>query len=285
MIFISTNSYKEHSLAVDKFLIPKIALSSRFSLEAQNLIRFAKEHDFDGIEYSIQSETSTSLRAEIKNMESLARSGLEIRYHMPFKKIELAHNDLEHTQESVKHFKECLDVIHHLDGRFVITHLCLGYRLALDKMKYEHAAKFLGQIVNYAAQKNISVCLENLTFGFTNTPSVFLDLLKSTGACATVDIGHLVSSPVVTEGIITASDYITELAPYIVTAHVYDKEVYDKATNKAVHIAPQDKETMMIRLKKLLQSNCNWWLIELGDADEILRTASFARAAYAGANI
>lgn len=265
--------------------MPKIALSSRYSLEAQNLIRFASDHDFDGIEYSIQSETSTSLQAEIKNMEVLASSGLEIRYHMPFKKIELAHNDLQHTQESVRYFKECLDVIHHMGGRFVITHLCLGYRFDLDKMKYEHAAKFLGQVVNYAAQKNISLCLENLTFGFTNTPSVFLDLIKSTGAHATIDIGHLASSPVVTEGIITASDFITQLAPYIATAHVYDKEVFDKVKKTATHIAPENKESMMTRLKTLLQSNCNWWLIELGDPDELLRTASFARAAYSIANI
>lgn len=39
----------------------KIALSSRYSLVAEELISFANENGLDGIEYTIQSETKENL--------------------------------------------------------------------------------------------------------------------------------------------------------------------------------------------------------------------------------
>jgi sugar phosphate isomerase/epimerase len=143
---------------------------------------------------------------------------------------------------------------------------------------YNHALKYLEQLVSYGNKKNVTVCLENLPFGFTCTPSGFLDLLKATGAAATVDIGHVAASPVVKDGIVSAEEFITTVSQYIQSAHVYDLEVINKETNCVYHVAPKDRSVMTSRLTALLQSNCDWWLIELGDPEEILQTASFARA-------
>jgi hypothetical protein len=49
-----------------------------------------------------------------------------------------------------------------------------------------------------------------------------LDLLKATGAAATVDIGHVAASPVVKDGIVSAEEFITTVSQYIQSAHVYD---------------------------------------------------------------
>jgi sugar phosphate isomerase/epimerase len=275
---ISRNGVSSVKYENNKTIIPKITLSSRYSRSADELIHFALTHGLEGIEYTIQVETNEQLQTEYHIMQALAASGLEIRYHLQFKEIELSHCDVIHAERSAKYLKDCIDLISFLEGRYAIVHLCLGYRNALHKLRYDHALKYLEEVVSYGNKKNVRVCLENLTFGFTCTPSRFLELLKTTGAAATVDIGHAAASPVVKDGIVTAEEFITTVSQYIQSAHVYDVEVTDKETNHVYHAAPGDKSVMTSRLNALLQSNCNWWLIELGDADEILQTASFARA-------
>ncbi|NLK34523.1 MAG: sugar phosphate isomerase/epimerase [Gracilibacteraceae bacterium] len=256
---------------------PLFALSSRFSTKANDLINFATLHNFDGIEYTVQAETSQALKNDMANMEALAASGFQIRYHLQFRKVELAHRNKEHAEKSLNHIKECIDVINALGGKHIIVHLCLGSRFALHDMKYAHAVKYLAQAADYAAAKDITACLENITYGFTNTPSSFLNLIKNTGVSATLDIGHVASSPVVLDGTITDIAFISEVAPYILSAHVYNIERFDEEHKIGVHIAPTNKDDMKLRLEALGQSNCSWYLIELGDPDEILRTAAYAR--------
>lgn len=216
------------------------------------------------------------MEKEKNNIAILADSGLEIRYHMPFQRVELAHRNEDHARSSLQYFKDCFDFIYEVGGKYVVTHLCLGYRFALDKMKYENAVDFLKQAVEYAAEKGITVCLENLTYGFVNTPDAFLKFLSETGACATLDIGHVAASPIVTSGKLSSSDYIARMLPHIRSAHIYDIEKINEKTKRAFHVAPLSKDSILSRLRMLLKSeNCNWWLIELGSSDEILRTTSF----------
>ena len=266
-----------YTMGKSKVTRPKIALSSRYSRSADELIQFAVNHGFDGVEYTIQAEKSENLQGEYANMQVLAASDLEIRYHLQFKEIELSHYDLTYAEKSASHIKECIDLINNLGGRYAIVHLCLGYRHALHKLSYDHALKYLEQVVAYGNKKNVTVCLENLTFGFTCTPSAFLDLLKATGAGATVDIGHVAASPVVKDGTVSAEEFITTVRQYIQSAHVYDREVTEHETNHTYHAAPGDKSVMTSRLSALLQSNCRWWLIELGNPEEILHTTSYAK--------
>lgn len=86
----------------NKTIIPKIALSSRYSRSADELIRFALAHGLEGIEYSIQAETSEQLQTEQQTMQTLAASDMEVRYHLQFKEIELSHCDVIHAERSAK---------------------------------------------------------------------------------------------------------------------------------------------------------------------------------------
>lgn len=267
-----------NTMGKDKLASPKIALSSRYSRSAEDLIQFAVNHGFNGVEYTVQAETNEHLQDEYANMRVLAESGLEIRYHLQFKEIELSHEDVTYAEKSASHIKECIDLINNLGGRYAIVHLCLGYRQTLHKLKYDHALKYLEQVVAHGNKKKVTVCLENLSFGFTCTHFTFLKLLKSTGAGATLDIGHMAVSPVVKDGTVTAEEFIATVRQYIQSAHVYDREVTENKTNRIYHAAPKEKSAMTSRLTALLQSNCRWWLIELGDPEEILQTASYARA-------
>ena len=248
----------------------KIALSSRYSLVAEELISFANENGLDGIEYTIQSETKENLDKEFANMKKLADSGIEIRYHFQFRKVEPAHRDKLFADASVQYYKDCLDAVSKLGGKHIIVHLCLGYRNKLEEMSYEHAKENLKIVVEYARKKGIEVCLENLTFGFTNTTDRFLDLIHYSGASATIDIGHAIASPVVLNGTVTVEDFIKEVLPYVVSAHIYNIE-----TTK--HFCPDKAEDIESRIKLLAGGHSDWWLIELGDRDEILKTKGFIR--------
>lgn len=252
--------------------IPKLALSSRYSIQAEELIAFCREAGLDGIEYTIQSETKEDLDAEFANMKKLADSGIEIRYHFQFKTVEPAHKDPEFAARSVQYYKDCLDAISLLDGKHIIIHLCLNYKFNMEEMCFESAKRHTKEIVDYARQKGITVCLENLTFGFTCEPEPYLTLIHESGSAANVDIGHASASPIVMENKITAEAFIEKIIPHTVSAHVYKIEINDDVLRKGWHIAPDKKEDMASRLNLLLDGHSEWWLIELGDREEILRT-------------
>ena len=256
--------------------IPKIALSSRYSQDPSKLLKFAHENNFNGIEYSIFEETIEEFNNIKDNLIELSSSELEIRYHLPFKKVELSHINESFAKDSLDYMKYCIDNIFDIGGKYVIVHLGLGYEDSLDKICYENAEKYLSELVEYAKTKNITVCLENLTFGLINSPDLFLNMINKTDCRACIDIGHVAMSPVVTKGELSMLEYINLISPYLEGTHIYDKEIKDPTNGKGVHIYPKDKELISDRIKKIYDSeSCNWWLIELGDPEEILITKSF----------
>ena len=257
---------------------PKIALSSRYSRNADELLAFARSAHLDGIEYTIRAEDDNALEEEKDAMRTLASSEMEIRYHLQFFRVELAHRDRERAAASAAYVCRVLDFLHEIGGRTVIMHLCLGYRRDLEKaMSLSHAETFLSDVVRHAKSLNMEVCLENLTFGLVSTPEDFLHLLDVTGASATIDIGHAAASPCVLNGTISAPDYVRAVAPRLRSAHVYDIELPDPDTGKFIHHPPMSRECLEERINALKGTPCSWWLIELGNAQDILRTAAFLR--------
>ena len=262
---------------------PKIALSSRYSRSADELLAFVREHDLDGIEYTIWAEDVAALEEEKPTMRVLAASGVEIRYHLQFRKVELAHRDRDFAAASAVYLKECLDFLHEIGGKSIIMHLCLGYRREPEMMHLAHAVEFLADVTAHARGLGMEICLENLTFGLVNTPEAFRHILEQTGASATIDIGHAAASPCVLNGEISAPEYIRAVGPGLRSAHIYDIELPDPVSGKFLHHAPRDRACFEDRIRTLADTDCDWWLIELGDPEEILRTARFLREILAEA--
>lgn len=251
--------------------IPKIALSSRYSRNPCELLKFARKNDFNGIEYSILEETKKKFDDIKDNLIELSDSEFEIRYHLPFKKVELSHINESFARDSLNYMKYCIDNISEIGGKHIIIHLGLGYKNALDKICYENAKKYLGELVKYAKTKNIIVCLENLTFGLITSSDSFLNMINETGCRACIDIGHVAASPSVTKGEISMLEYIDLLLPHLEGTHIYDKEI-----DMGIHTYPKNKDLISDRIKKIYNNeNCIWWLIELGEPKEILLTKSF----------
>ena len=256
---------------------PKIALSSRYSRSPQELLDFARTHGLDGIEYTIKAENDAELEEEKEAMRLLASSELEIRYHLQFFKVEPAHADRSFAAASAAYICRVLDFLHEIGGKAVIVHLCLGYRRALEQTCLPHGETFLAEVVSHARPLGIEVCLENLTFGLVSTPEAFLHLLDITGASATIDIGHAAASPCVLGGNISAPEYIRAVAPRLRSAHLYDIELPNPETGRYIHHPPKTRACLEERINALKGTPCTWWLIELGDPQDILRTAGFLR--------
>lgn len=256
---------------------PKIALSTRYSRSPEELLAFVRTHGLDGIEHTIWAEDHVALEKEKPVMRELAASDVEIRYHFQLRRVELAHRDRQFAVASASYLKHCLDFLHEIGGKAVITHLCLGYRREPEKMSLEHAVAFLTDLVAHARGLGIEVCLENLTYGLVNTPGAFRYILEQTGASATIDIGHAAASPCVLDGEITAPDYIRTVAPWLRSAHIYDIELPDPMSGKFLHHAPKDRNCLEERIRTLAETPCEWWLVELGDTEEILRTVRFLK--------
>lgn len=231
------------------------------------------EQGLGGIEYTINAQDDESLEQERVPLLALAESGAAVRHHLQFNRIDLAHKDADKAEYSLRHHKRCIDLIAAVGGTHAIVHLCLGYIGRPELMSRERAMRNLTIIVEYASAKGVLVSLENLRGGLVCTPEDFLDFLAVSGASATVDIGHIAASRCVLDGTVPAEEYITALAPHIVSAHIYDVELVDLQSGNVWHKAPDGRESFESRIRALTKApHCGWWLIELGDAAEILRT-------------
>lgn len=254
----------------------KIALSTRYSQSPEELLNFMKAQGLEGIEYTINAQDSATLEQQRAPLSILAEAGVDVRHHLQFNRIDLAHKDTAKAALSLEHHKHCIDLIADSGGSYAIVHLCLGY---IDKpalMSKKNAIKNLAQLVEYASAKKVSICLENLRGGLISNPENFLEFVTSTGALATVDIGHVAVSPCVLNKEVTAEEYIAAISPYTVSAHIYDLELPDPQTGTFYHKSPDTREQIEARMQEIIRSpNCDWWLIELGNPQEILRTQSF----------
>lgn len=254
-----------------------ITLSTRYSRSPEKLFDFLRGNGLAGIEYTINAQDDISLEAERSALLALAERGVKVRHHLQFNRLEMAHKDAPAAAEALRHHKRCIDLVSQVGGTHVIVHLCLGYLDRPELMSRENARNNLASLVEYAAAKEVTVCLENLRGGLVATPDDFLDFTDFSGASATVDIGHVAASQCVRDGAVSAEKYIELLAPRLVSAHIYDIELKDDR-GKVWHKAPDSVEVLAPRIHELLKAaHCDWWLIELGEPEEIIRTAGFLR--------
>jgi len=251
---------------------PIIACSSRISTDAATLIAFAENNGFHGIEYSIKSETKEDLAKEIANIVQLGKSNVEIRYHTPFQDLELAHSDVSKAKKSALFMKQCIDIAEDNGVEYITVHLGLGYRFALQTLNRDNAVKYLSDVSYYAQKKNVVICLENLTYGWTNNPDEMKNIVEETGVNVTIDIGHVAASQIVVNNTMSASEFIKILSNHILGSHIYKIEIFDTDINQPVHIAPITKSDISTSVSELMTTRCNWWLVELGNKSDVIHT-------------
>ncbi|PKM48060.1 MAG: hypothetical protein CVV03_00380 [Firmicutes bacterium HGW-Firmicutes-8] len=250
---------------------PTIAISNRMFFLTQDLINYALKTNC-GIDYSFEAQNLSDLKQEAVYIEKIAREDLDIRYHCPFKSIEFAHVDKNTADYSLQYLRDCVDVAGSFGGKYLTTHIGLGFK-SPNNIDYENAVVNLSKLVDYGDKKGITVCLENLTTGWTNNPRAFLELIEKTGASVTFDLGHANSCPSVIENQCTSVEFLRTVDSYLINAHVYEIEKIDEKTLEPYHVAPQNLDIIRPLLLELINNTkCDWWVIELRDQEEVKHT-------------
>lgn len=243
---------------------PKIALCTHMIPSLKKVVSLAQENGYTAIDYSLKFQNLPLLTVDLRKLEELCRgSELEVRYHCPFSDVEIAHADSRLAKVALSRLKAAIVHVQKGGGRYLTIHMGLNSKMH-NELSWENGLRNLRELVKYGKDRGVVVCLENLRTGFTSQPERFLKLVEVTGAKVTFDIGHATSSLSAKNGT-SAAEFIRLVAPYIVNAHIYEKE-------EPGHIAPTDLKSIGGVLEELVNAGCGWWVIELGQPAEVRQT-------------
>ncbi|PIV24063.1 MAG: hypothetical protein COS40_02925, partial [Deltaproteobacteria bacterium CG03_land_8_20_14_0_80_45_14] len=77
-----------------------------------------------------------------------------------------AHVNKDIADYSFQLLKACVDIATDFGGRYLTTHIGLGFKSPND-LDYENALINLSKLVDYGDKKKLTICLENLPSGWT----------------------------------------------------------------------------------------------------------------------
>ena len=122
---------------MNKGIQPKIAMCNIFS-DLGQLREFALEHAFSGIDWSFDADALPNTPQEeavwVKRMSDI--QPLEVRYHCPFYKIDLGHEDLAKAAAAEDVFLRIIRLVAKAGGRYLTMHIGLG-RKSTEPLSWE----------------------------------------------------------------------------------------------------------------------------------------------------
>lgn len=233
----------------------KLTICNIFDQDAFKLARFAREHCFEGVDWSFSLDMG---RDEfLKEMEHLA--GFELRFHCRFPGLDVAYAD-GRSDTAMAILSRMTDLSADAGGGHMTVHIGLG-KQSDSEFDWDTAIKNLTELVEYGKRRGVVISLENLTTVWTSDPVLFAKLIAETGAGVTLDIGHAHKVEV------DCRRFISPHSEKVVNAHIYHTEI-----PRMGHEAPTSLEQITGRLDVLASTPCSWWAIELDKPDEVLRT-------------
>jgi sugar phosphate isomerase/epimerase len=252
---------------------PKLIMRN-LSSDLDKLKRLAVDNGFAGIDWSFEiTALPTTPAEETRWVKSLAAlDPLEIRYHCPFKQVDLGHEDPAQVKAAVSLFRRIIRLISKADGKYLTLHVGLGHDTTRI-LSWNTTIDSLRRLVQFGADNGIKVCLENLAWGWTSKPNLFEKLIRKTSAGVTFDIGHAYACEAVNSQYYAAEDFITPHLDRVFNAHIYHTEIAGVG-----HMPPNRIEDIEQRLEILQAADCLWWVIELKDVEELLQTKKFIDA-------
>jgi sugar phosphate isomerase/epimerase len=245
---------------------PKLAMCN-FISGMRELKEFACLHNFSGIDYSFDMESlpgTPSLESGwVKEISFL--EPLEVRYHCPFERVDLGHDDAAKAEEAEILFQRIIRLVSKAGGKFVTIHIGLGHD-STEPLSWETTLEKLRRLVNYGRTMRVQVCLENLAWGWTSKPNLFEKLIRRSGAGVTLDIGHAHACESVQSRQYTFEDFVSPHTDKVYNAHIYHTEIPELG-----HVTPEKTEDVQDRLSLLKEIGCLWWVIEIRNGTELLK--------------
>ena len=251
--------------------LPKLALCN-FFCDVATLKRFALANGFSGVDWTLKVEDLPENPLDgsrlLKKIAQL--HPLEVRYHLAFAAVDLGDEASDRAEGAMETFRRACALISRLDGRYMTIHLGLG----LDSTKgssWERTLGALADLVRYGKNLGVTVCLENLAWGWSSRPQLFEKLIRKSRAGITLDLGHArVCSSVETQGY-TFEDFVAPHPQKIINAHIYHEERDDR------HLPPRSLDDLRHRLDVLSGLPCDWWVLELREEPALLATLDIVR--------
>jgi len=246
---------------------PVLAMCNIFDQDAERLAGFAVENGFSGIDWSI--DPSLPEREFRSLMRSLA--GFQVRYHCRFHGVDVAYAD-RRGDDSLALLLRTVDQVARAGGRHMTVHSGLGNPSA-EGIDLTRAIENLAVLVAYGRQNGVAVALENLTTPLTNDPQLFRRMIQESGAYVTVDIGHAHAVRNLHPQGDIFGEYVLPHRDRLLNAHIYHTELEGYG-----HVPPETLSDISARLDLLgLAESCDWWVIELMNPVEVLRTRDLLR--------
>ena len=245
----------------------KLAMCN-FSKDVTELRAVAFRHAFSGIDWSFDLNTLPATPLEesqwVKNLSAF--DSFEVRYHCPFYQIDVGHNEPSEAKAAEHLFQRIIRLVSRAGGRYLSIHIGLG-RDSTEPLSWDTTLDNLRRLVQYGAERNISVCLENLAWGWTSKPNLFEKLIRRSGARVTFDIGHAEACESVQSQQYEIQDFVTPHPERVRNAHLYHTEI-----SGVGHIPPSTLADIEDRLILLEKIGCEWWALEIKDVEGLLKT-------------
>lgn len=159
------------------------------------------------------------------------------------------------TTEGLETLKGIVDEINGAD--YLTVHVSTGVNN--ENPDFDTILNNVSELTDYAKEKNVKVCIENLKCGFSSNPENIIKIADLSGCNITFDIGHVPYEKRI--------EFLELFSNKIHNVHVYEKECRQHG-----HIAPKDLNNLKPVLDKLLDHSCDYWLIELMNTKEISET-------------
>ena len=256
---------------------PVLAMCN-FITDQDRLKRFAIEHAFGGIDWSFDLDSIPErLSDESRWADYLhALAPLEVRFHCPFSRVDIGHENPDKEQAAVGLFRRIIKLVAKAGGRYLTLHIGLG-RDTTKILSWDQTLTNLRHMVQYGNERGVRVCLENLAWGWTSKPNLFEKLVRRSGSGVTFDIGHAHACDVVRSQHYVAEDFVTPHAERVYNAHVYHTEI-----SGIGHLPPEHVDDVRERLDILQRIGCSWWTLEVKDVEGLLQTKRIVDAYLAG---
>jgi sugar phosphate isomerase/epimerase len=247
---------------------PTIAMCNIFDQDTERLAKFAAVNGFSGIDWSI--DPSLPEREFLSLMKSLA--GFQVRYHCRFHGVDPAYTD-QRGDDSLALLMRTVDQVARAGGRYMTVHSGLGNPSG-QGIDAERLIDNLAILSAHGRNNGVAVALENLTTPLTNDPRRFRRIVAESDARVTIDIGHAHAVRHLHPLDDIYGAYVLPNRNRILNAHIYHTELDGYG-----HVPPDCLSDIYNRLDLLgLAASCDWWVIELMNPVEVLRTRDFLRS-------
>ncbi|MBC2715101.1 MAG: sugar phosphate isomerase/epimerase [Desulfobacteraceae bacterium] len=246
---------------------PKIVTPNLIT-DPEKMRQFSAGHGFEGIDWSFDLAHLPATPAEesrwARRQELL--KPLEVRYHCPFLQVDIGHEDKDVQASAMDIFRRMIRLVSKARRKYLSIHVGLGHNTT-KILSWESSISNLRQLVRFGVESGVTVCLENLIWGWSSKPNLFEKMVRKSGASVTFDFGHAYSCESIESQTYAVKDFVTPHADRVVNAHIYHKEVSGMG-----HFPPERLEDIAERLDLLRRTPCRWWVLELKNVEDLLKT-------------